>query len=84
MTPWQRPPVHLNGWGWQTERRLETLETSHESHRAQLRGLRTLVLYGRYLVAIAASLLAGSLAGSDTGWETASRIAMLIGKAGGL
>lgn len=26
---WQRPPPALNGWGWQTEHRLEMLEEVH-------------------------------------------------------
>lgn len=58
---WQRPPRGLNGWGWQTEERLEDLERTAGRHGSQIAALQVLVRWGRYLLGIAAALVSGAL-----------------------
>lgn len=76
---WQRPPRGLNGWGWQTEHRLEHLERSDLRQSRELAGLQAILLWGKYMAGIAASLVAGmALALDPSRWGEAVAAAIRL------
>lgn len=77
---WVRPPAQTNGWGWQTETRLEAVETAQVSHTRQLASLADLIRWARLIsVALAASGL-GYLVRLDAAQygQAASQAARLV------